>query len=144
MTISSIAAVAVLHNNSTLWWGRLRNVIAKEGVPAPVAGMFYQAFAAASESWVLPDAHLACLEEFHVECARILAGMWPRKHGEKRVYSKFANVLQVAGLQRLCTSRRKLAWVFVGVALANTLARKYIPFRRYPLPSPLQAITVAN
>ena len=24
-------------------WGRLRNVIAKEGVPAPVAGMFYQA-----------------------------------------------------------------------------------------------------
>ena len=33
------------------------------------------------------------------------------------------------------TARRKLAWVFVRVALANTPAR---------VPSPLQAITVAN
>ena len=98
ITISFIAAVDKLHNNSTIWWGRLRNIIAKEGVPAPVAGMFYQAVAAASESWILPDAQLTRLEGFHVECARRLAGMWPSKHRYKWVYSKFADVLRVAGL----------------------------------------------
>ena len=36
-------------------WGRLRKVIEKENVPAPVAGMFYQAVV---ESWVLPDTQL--------------------------------------------------------------------------------------
>ena len=44
-------------------WGRLRNVIAKESVPAPLARMFYQAVVAGvllygSESWVLPDGQL--------------------------------------------------------------------------------------
>ena len=44
-------------------WGRLRKVIEREDVPAPVAGMFYQAVVAAvllygSESWVLPDGQL--------------------------------------------------------------------------------------
>ena len=29
---------------------------------------------------------------------------------------------------RESTARRKLAWIFVGVALANTPARKYTPF----------------
>ena len=48
-------------------WGRLSKVIAKESVPAPVAGMFYQAVVAAvllygSESWVLPEAQLRALE----------------------------------------------------------------------------------
>ena len=65
-------------------WGRLSKVIAKESVPAPVAGMFYQAVVAAvllygSESWVLPKAQFRALEGFHVECARRLTGMRPRK-----------------------------------------------------------------
>ena len=72
-------------------WGRLRNLIAKEGVPAPVAGMFYQAIVSAvllyrSKSWVLPDAQLARLEGLHVERARRLTGMRPRKRGDKWVY----------------------------------------------------------
>ena len=55
-------------------------------MPAPVVGMFYQAVVAAvllygSESSVLPDAKLARLESFHVECARRLTGMRPRKRG---------------------------------------------------------------
>ena len=69
-------------------WGRLRKVIRKEGVPAPVAEMFFQAVVAAvllygSESWVLPHAQHVRLEGFHVECARRLTGRWPRKRGEK-------------------------------------------------------------
>ena len=53
-------------------WGHLRNIIAKEGLPVPVAGMIYQAVVTTvllycSESWVLSGAQLACLEGFHVE-----------------------------------------------------------------------------
>ena len=87
-------------------WGRLRKVIAQEDVPAPVAGMFYQAVVAAvllygSESWVLPDAAMARLEGFHVECARRLTGMRPRKHGGTWVYPKSADVLRAARLRPL-------------------------------------------
>ena len=68
--------------------------------------MFDQAVVAAvllysSESWVLPDAQLARLEGFHVECARRLMGMRPRKRGVKWVYHKSANILRVARLQPL-------------------------------------------
>ena len=68
-------------------WGRLSTVIAKESVPPPVAGMFYQAVVAAvllygSESWVLSAYDLRALEGFHVECARRLTGMRPTKRGE--------------------------------------------------------------
>ena len=56
-------------------WGRLSAVIAKEEVPPPVAGMFYQAVVAAvllygSESWVISAFNLRALEGFHVEAAR--------------------------------------------------------------------------
>ena len=79
----------------------------KDGVPAPVTGMFYQAVVAAvllhgSESWVRPDAQLARLEGFHVECARRLTGMRPRKRGDKWVsIPKSADVLRAARLQPL-------------------------------------------
>ena len=68
--------------------------------------MFYQAVVVAvllygSESWVLPDAQLARLEGFHVECARRLTGMRPRKRGGKWVYPKSADVLRAARLQPL-------------------------------------------
>merc|ERR1711906_15227 len=72
-------------------WGRLRKIIQKENITAPVAGMFYQAVVAAvllygSESWVLPEAQLRALEGFHVECARRLTGLRPRKVKGKWVY----------------------------------------------------------
>ena len=54
-----------------------------------------------SESWVLPDAQLARLEGFHVECARRLTGMRLRKRGDKWIYPKFADVLRAARLQPL-------------------------------------------
>ena len=50
-------------SRNTKWarqvWGRISKVIAKDSVPAPVAGMFYQAIVAAvllygSETWVTP------------------------------------------------------------------------------------------
>ena len=87
-------------------WGRLRKIIEKENVPAPVAGMFYQAVVTAvllynSESWVLPGAQLARLEGFHVECTRRLTGMRPRKRGDKWVYTKSADALRAARLQPL-------------------------------------------
>ena len=69
-------------------WGRICNVIAKEGVPVP-AGMFYQAVVAAvllygSELWVLLDEQLTHLEGFHVECARRLTGMRPCNQNARR------------------------------------------------------------
>ena len=65
----------------------------------PVAGMFYQAIVVAvllygAESWILPDAQLAPLEDFHVECARRLTGMRLRKRGDTSVYPKSADVLR--------------------------------------------------
>ena len=104
-------------------WGRLRNGIAKEGVPAPVAGMFYQAVVAAvllygSESWVLPQAQLARLEGFHVECARRLTGMRPRKVGKKWVYPKSAAVLAKAGLKPLSFYIQK-RWATVAATIAD-------------------------
>ena len=50
-------------------WRRLSKVLATEEVPAPVAGMFYQAVVAAmllygSELWSLPSRALKVLEGF--------------------------------------------------------------------------------
>ena len=72
----------------------------------PVAGMFYQAIVVAvllygAESWILPDAQLAPLEDFHFECARRLTGMQLRKRGDTSVYPKSADVLRDARLQPL-------------------------------------------
>ena len=65
-------------------WGRISVVIAKECVPPPVTGMFYQAVAAAvllygSGTWVVSAYDLRVLEGFHVEAARRLTGMCPSK-----------------------------------------------------------------
>ena len=84
----------------------MKKVITRENIPPRVAGMFYQAVVAAvllygSESWVLPAAQLARLKGFHVECARRLTGMKPRKRGGKWVYPKSAEVLAKAGLKPL-------------------------------------------
>ena len=67
-------------------WDRISTIIAKEYVPPPVAGMFYQAVVAAvllygSESWVVSAYDLRALEGFHVEAARRLTGMRPKKRG---------------------------------------------------------------
>ena len=54
-----------------------------------------------SESWILPQAQLRALEGFHVECARRLTGMRPRKVKGKWVYPKSAEVLKKANLKPL-------------------------------------------
>ena len=84
----------------------MKKVITRKNIPPRVAGMFYQAVVAAvllygNESWVLPAAQLARLKGFHVECARRLTGMKPRKRGDKWVYPKSAEVLAKAGLKPL-------------------------------------------
>ena len=73
-------------------------------MPPRVAGMFYQAVVASvllygSESWVVSPAALRELEGFHVEAARRLTGMRPRKVAGKWVYPHSADVLAAAHLQ---------------------------------------------
>ena len=68
--------------------------------------MFYQAVVAAvllygSESWVVSAYDLRALEGFHVEAARRLTGMRPKKRGETWVYPKSADVLREARLKTI-------------------------------------------
>ena len=84
-------------------WGRIQKVLAKDDVPGPVAGMFYQAVVAAvllygSESWVLPPSALSIISGFHIEAARRLTGMMPKTIRGAWVYPKAANVLAAARL----------------------------------------------
>ena len=65
-------------------WGQFRKVLERESVPPRVAGMFYQVVVASvllygSESWVVSPSALRELDGFHVEAARRLTGMRPRK-----------------------------------------------------------------
>ena len=55
-------------------WGRVSKIIARQKVPATVAGVFYQALVAAvllcgSESRIFPPSALKVLKGFHVETA---------------------------------------------------------------------------
>ena len=73
-------------------------------MPPRVAGMFYQAVVASvllygSESWVVSPTALRELEGFHVEAARRLTGLRPRKVAGKWVYPHSADVLAAAHLQ---------------------------------------------
>ena len=66
--------------------------------------MFYQAVVVAvllygSESWVVSAYDLRALEGFHVEAARRLTGMRPKKRGETWVYPKSVDVLLAAQLR---------------------------------------------
>ena len=61
-------------------WARFSRMLAQEAVPAPVAGMFYQAVVAAvllygSKLWNLPPSGLKVLEGFHTEAIRCMTGM---------------------------------------------------------------------
>ena len=71
-----------------------------------MAGVFYQAVVAAvllygSESWVVSPYNLRALEGFHVEAARRLTGIRPKKRGEAWVYPKSADVLREARLKTI-------------------------------------------
>ena len=75
-------------------------------MPPRVAGMYYQAVIASvllygSESWVVSPTVLRELEGFHVEAARRLTGMRPRKVEGKWVYPHSADVLTAAQLQTI-------------------------------------------
>ena len=68
--------------------------------------MFYQAVVAAvllngSESWVVSAFDLRALEGFHVEAARRLTGMRPKKRGDSWIYPKSADVLRAARLRTI-------------------------------------------
>ena len=83
---------AIRHNlkRARAAWGRLSAIIAKEEIPPAVAGMFYQAVVAAvllygSKSWVISVFDLCALDGFHVEAARCLTRMWPKKRGDSWV-----------------------------------------------------------
>ena len=81
-------------------------VIAKDSVPAPVAGMFYQTVVAAvllygSETWVTPPHKLRALEGFHVVAARRITGMRTTKRGETWVYPKSVSVLMATSVRRI-------------------------------------------
>jgi hypothetical protein len=85
-------------------WGQFWKVLERESVPPRVAGMFYQAVVASvllygSESWVVSPSALRELEGFHVEAARRLTGMRPRKEKGEWVYPHSADVLAAAHLQ---------------------------------------------
>ena len=91
-------------------------MIAKDAVPAPIAGMFYQAVVAAvllygSETWVTPPPHdLRAMEGFHVEAARRITGMRPEKRGNRWVYPKSVNVRRGARVKTIAeyiTDRRR-------------------------------------
>ena len=88
-------------------------ILARQEVPAPVAGMFYQAVVAAvllygSESWVLPPSALKVLEGFHVEAARRMTGMRPQRRTVGAwVYPKSADVLAAARLRPVATYIRR-------------------------------------
>merc|ERR1711966_220286 len=85
-------------------WGQSWRLLERDSVPAHVAGGYYQAAIAAvllygSESWVVSPSTLRRLEGFHVEAARRLTGMRPRKVKGVWVYPHSADVLAAAHLQ---------------------------------------------
>ena len=88
-----------------IWMG-FSKILRTEEIPAPVAGMFYQAVTAAvllygSESWCLPPSALKVLEGFHTVASRRLTGMMPKKCGETWVYPKTSEVLAAARLKTM-------------------------------------------
>ena len=85
-------------------WGRLKKVLEKEDVSPKIVGMFYQDIVVSvllygSKTWVLSPSGLIVLEGVHVEAARRLTGMKPKKEGGKWTYPHSADVLQAAGLR---------------------------------------------
>ena len=93
-------------------WGRLRKVLEKEEVSSKVAGMFYQGVVASqllygSETWVLPPSGLRALEGFHVEAARRLTGMKPKRVNGVWEYPHSADVLEAAGLSTIADTIAK-------------------------------------
>ena len=67
-------------------WRRISNVIAKDSVPATIAGMFFRVVVESvllygSETWALPPTALRCLDGFQVEAARRFTGSLPKKRG---------------------------------------------------------------
>ena len=93
-------------------WRRISTVIAKDDVPAPVAGMFFRVVVEAvllygSETWSLPPTAMRCLEGFQVEAARRLTGLRPKKLGAVWVYPKSEEVLAAANLRPLEESMRR-------------------------------------
>ena len=114
-------------------WLRIARVLEKECVPAPVDSMFYQAVVVVvllygSKSWCLPSSALDVLEGFHVEAARRITRMRPRKRGTTWAYPKSVEVLRVARLKTVreyvATRRQTAAALVVGRPVLKEYRRK--------------------
>ena len=109
-------------------WRRIANVIARESVPGPVAGMFFRVVVESvllygSETWVLPPTATRCLDGFQVEAARRFCGMMPAKLGDTWRYPKSADVLAAARLRPLEESiRRRRRTVLAAIEGRHVLA----------------------
>jgi hypothetical protein len=106
---------------------RVSKILTREEVPAPVAGMFYQAVVALvilyeGESWGLPPSGIKVLEGFHVEAARRRTGICSQWRIIGRwVYPKSRDVMTVAHLKPVATyiarHRHKIAKIIEGRTL---------------------------
>ena len=94
--------------------------------------MFYQGVVASqllcgSETWVLPPSGLRALEGFHVEAARRLTGMKPKKVNGVWEYPHSADVLEAAGLRTLADTivkrRSNIARPLRGAKLSRSAGR---------------------
>ena len=83
-----------------------------EEISSKVAGMIYQGVVASQllcerKTWVLPPLGLRALEGFHVEAARRLTGMRPKKVNGVWEYSHSADVLEATGLRTIADTIAK-------------------------------------
>ena len=90
-------------------WRWVSKILTRDEVPAPMAGMLYQAVVAAvllygCELWVLLPSGLTFLEGFHVEVARRMMGMCPQQRTVgPLIYPKSADMLASARLKPVAT-----------------------------------------
>ena len=85
-------------------WARISKVLRAEHASPRVCGMFYRATVQSillygSETWTVAPANLAMMEGFHIQAARRMAGMMPRKTGNVWKYPKLRRVLAAVGLR---------------------------------------------
>jgi len=87
-------------------WRRISAIIAKDSVPATIAGMFFRVVVESvllygSETWSLSPTALRCLDGFQVEAARRFTGMLPKKRGDVWVYPRSPRACAPSG-SRFC------------------------------------------
>ena len=88
-------------------WSRISKVLRADNASPKVCGMFYKATVQAillygSETWNLTPTALRVLEGFHLQAARCMTGMMPKKGANNTwQYPSSADVLEKAGLHTI-------------------------------------------